>query len=53
MSKYIYKFGKCEQCGEYKALENNVCDKCHENNDKLPDFLTDIFRKVNNDIKRD
>jgi hypothetical protein len=53
MPKYIYRFGKCEECGEFKALENNVCGKCHANNNKLPDFLKDLFKGKNNDTKRD
>jgi len=54
MPKYIYRFGKCEGCGEFKPLENGLCNECNAKDfNGLQDFLKNIFRKVDNDIKRD
>ena len=46
MSKDIYDFGKCENCGEYTVLKNRYCVKCDEIG--LPDILKDFFRRKNN-----
>lgn len=40
----MYTFGKCNQCGQYKALKNNVCARCNNKN-KLPDFMKDLLNK--------
>jgi hypothetical protein len=51
MNKYIYKFGKCEQCGEFKPLENGLCNECNAKD--VPDFIKDLFKGKNDDTKRD
>ena len=40
MKEDKYSFGRCERCGQVKALKNGVCKECEIS---LPEFLSGLF----------
>lgn len=38
-----YTFGKCKQCGEWKALKNGYCIECGKDKIDINDFFGGIF----------